>query len=157
MPSLIKSNLTKSTFVSHLVASGFAKPRLAKVVFGVAAVSLTLGAAQFASGHDLAAPQMTSQVRYQVRDTVNRAGKADRAVLVAPGKPTQTIGFRPGDLPATSVLVRIPLVKEANDTGRPPLLLPVKASQGKPMVACEPVVSVLTEVARKLQPGRCVT
>jgi hypothetical protein len=24
-------------------------------------------------------------------------------------------------------------------------------------VACEPVVSVLTEIARQLQPGRCVT
>jgi len=25
------------------------------------------------------------------------------------------------------------------------------------MVACEPVVSLLTEIARQLQPGRCVT
>jgi hypothetical protein len=28
---------------------------------------------------------------------------------------------------------------------------------GRTAVACEPVVSVLTEVAKLLQPGRCVT
>ena len=28
---------------------------------------------------------------------------------------------------------------------------------GRRMVACEPVVSVLTEIAKTLQPGRCVT
>jgi hypothetical protein len=31
------------------------------------------------------------------------------------------------------------------------------AKPGDRKVACEPVVSVLTEVAKQLQPGRCVT
>jgi hypothetical protein len=34
---------------------------------------------------------------------------------------------------------------------------PSFAKPGKTAVACEPVVSVLTEVAKLLQPGRCVT
>jgi hypothetical protein len=32
-----------------------------------------------------------------------------------------------------------------------------KSFDRKLTVACEPVVSVLTEVAKQLQPGRCVT
>ena len=37
----------------------------------------------------------------------------------------------------------------------PPTLL--RNQSRKPTLACEPVVSALTEVARLLQPGRCVT
>jgi hypothetical protein len=33
----------------------------------------------------------------------------------------------------------------------------MKSGGQKTAVACEPVVSVLTEVAKLLQPGRCVT
>jgi len=142
-----------------LSSSLFVKPNLVKAVFGAAAVSLTLGAVQFASGHDLsvALPSATSG------DTVNRAAKSDRAAIAATPAPTRTIGFRPGDLPDTSVLVRIPLTREARpltrevrESVRQPS--PFRSGQGaKPMVACEPMVSVLTEVARKLQPGRCVT
>ncbi len=133
----------------------FVKPNLIKFVFGAAAVSLTLGAVQFASGHDLSIQVLPGKPG----DTVNRAAKADRAVVAAQVAPTRTIGFRPFDLPDTSVLVRIPLTKEARDTARAPLpIRPAQSSQNvKPMVACEPVVSVLTEVAHKLQPGRCVT
>lgn len=143
MPSLFK----------HIVRRRLVKPNLTKIVFGVAAVSLTLGAVQFASGHDLSVPLLSGKPA----ESVNRAAKADRAVLAAPVTPTQTIGFRPGDLPDTSVLVRIPLAEQARETAHAPLMLPLKSGQSKPMVACEPVVSVLTEVARKLQPGRCVT
>jgi hypothetical protein len=130
----------------------FAKSNLIKAVFGAAAISLTLGAVQFASGHDLSVPPSSGTPG----DTVNRAAKSDRAVITGTAAPTRTIGFRPGDLPDTSVLVRIPLTKEAREGTRAPL--PIRSGQSaKPMVACEPVVSVLTEVARKLQPGRCVT
>ena len=126
----------------------FVKPTLIKLVLGAAALSVTVGAVQFASGHDLSVPLLAGNPA----DLVNRAAKSDRAALGAAVMPTRTIGFRPGDLPDTSVLVRIPLVRAAH---APPA---IKSGQsGKPMVACEPVVSVLTEVARKLQPGRCVT
>jgi hypothetical protein len=150
MPSLLKSNrFVKSTFV---------KSGLIKIVFGAASVSLTLGAVQFASGHDLSVPLLSGKPG----ETVNRTGKEDRAVVAAPARVTRTIAFRPGDLPDTSVLVRIPLTTEARDTARAPVPiartpLPIRSGQSKPMVACEPVVSVLTEVAHKLQPGRCVT
>lgn len=132
-------------------------PGLVKIIIGAAAVSLTLGAVQFASGHDLSMRMLSAKPT----DSVNRASKADRGTIAASVAQTRTIAFRPGDLPATSVLVRIPLTKEAREAPRPSLLLPIKSGQtsssNKPMVACEPVVSVLTEVARKLQPGRCVT
>jgi hypothetical protein len=36
-----------------------------------------------------------------------------------------------------------------------PLL--TKSGDRKATVACEPPVSVLTEVAKRLQPGRCIT
>jgi len=141
-----------------LSSSLFVKTNLIKAVFGAAAVSLTLGAVQYASGHDLAVPVLSGTSG----DTVNRAAKSDRvvksdrAVIAARPAPTRTIGFRPGDLPDTSVLVRIPLTREARQGVRQPS--PFRSGQGaKPMVACEPMVSVLTEVARKLQPGRCVT
>ena len=143
MPSLLKSSLF---FGPTLAKSG-----LVKIVLGAAAVSLTLGAVQFASGHDLSVPVLSGKQG----ESVNRAAKADRGVVATSASATRTIAFRPGDLPDTSVLVRIPLTKEARDTARAPL--PMRSGQSKPMVACEPVVSVLTEVARKLQPGRCVT
>jgi hypothetical protein len=148
MPSLFKSNIIKP----GLIGPSLIRPSLIKIVFATAAVSLTLGAVQFASGHDLSVPLLSGKPD----ENVNRAAKSDRAVVAAPATPTHTIAFRPGDLPGTSVLVRIPLTKEARETARTPLIT-IRSGQSKPMVACEPVVSVLTEVAHKLQPGRCVT
>ena len=59
----------------------------------------------------------------------------------------------------TSVLVRVPVAKEARNL--PPAPVATKPAPRKPnrkmAVACEPMVSVLTEVAKLLQPGRCVT
>jgi hypothetical protein len=148
MPSLFESSL----FELSLVRSSFLRLRPINIVFGVAAVSLALGAAQFASGHDLVAPPASAEPGA----AVNRADKADRAAIAVSAARSRTIGFRPGDLPHTSVLVRIPLTTDARDAVRAPP--PIKSGQSsKPMLACEPVVSVLTEVARKLQPGRCVT
>jgi hypothetical protein len=128
--------------------------RLVKAIFGVAAVSLALGAVQFASGHDLSVPLLSGKAG----DGVNRAAKADRAAMTLPAAPSRTISFTLRDLAETSVLVRIPRTRQAHEAIRPPLPLKSgQSEQNKPMVACEPVVSVLTEVAHKLQPGRCVT
>jgi hypothetical protein len=57
------------------------------------------------------------------------------------------------------VVVRVPIVTEA-ERNRP--VVPAKPGSSKPgasktAIACEPPVSVLTEVAKLLQPGRCVT
>ena len=46
--------------------------------------------------------------------------------------------------------------KEASDQARSIPSL-IKPSYRKAAVACEPPVSVLTEVAKRLEPGRCVT
>jgi hypothetical protein len=122
-------------------------------VFAAIAISLTLGAAQLASGRDLSA---SLQGLGGTSDTaINRAAKADRAAdAVRPGVPTQTISFQPNALPATSVLVRIPLAQATRNGPSAPVWI---RSGDRKAVACEPVVSVLTEVAKLLQPGRCVT
>jgi hypothetical protein len=131
--------------------------QLSRGILGVVAVSLTLGAAQFALGRDLSGRQQDSQDSAGTSATaVNRAGKADRASRVAgPGVQTQTISLRLDSLSATSVLIRMP-VAEAVRSGSSARSL-MKSGNDKTAVACEPVVSVLTEVARKLQPGRCIT
>ena len=123
-----------------------------KAFLGAVAVTLTLGAVQFASGHDLVNRlQAVSEQRGQI---VNRAGKADHLADLKPfAVPTKTVSLRLNDLADTSVLLRIPSALAR--TTKPPTLL--RNQSRKPTLACEPVVSTLTEVARLLQPGRCVT
>jgi hypothetical protein len=130
-------------------------PKLAKGILSVVAVSLTLGAAQFALGRDLSG-RTPQGVAAPAEAVVNRAGKADRAARVAaPAVQSQTISLQPNGLAATSVLVRIPLA-DAVRGGSPGRSL-IKSRNGKTAVACEPAVSVLTEIAKQLEPGRCVT
>jgi hypothetical protein len=127
--------------------------KLTKGILSAVAVSLTLGAAQFALGSDLTGRQ---QANAAAPDTaVNRAGKADRAARPAgPGVQSQTILLKLDGLAATSVLVRVPVADAARSSSGRSLM---KSGNGKTAVACEPMVSVLTEVAKQLQPGRCVT
>ena len=68
---------------------------------------------------------------------------------------TRTVSVRLNDLSNTSVLIRVPLLRET--PGGTPTSLLTNSGTGKATVACEPLVSVLTEVAKQLQPGRCVT
>ncbi len=120
-------------------------------ILAVLAVSLTVGAAQFASGSDLGGLQQQAAPE----TAINRSTKADRAGVPASALKTQTISISINGLTDTSVLVRVPASrKEARNAA------PVPSVSTQPVtrtVACEPVVSVLTEVARQLQPGRCVT
>ena len=124
-----------------------------KAFFGAAAIILTLGAVQFAFGHDLA--DRWQAVSDKPIQDVNRAAKADRIADVKPAAvPMRTVSLRLNDLADTSVLLRVPYTEARNV--KPPSLLQQSRSR-KPTVACEPVVSSLTEVAKLLQPGRCVT
>jgi hypothetical protein len=123
-------------------------------IFAGLAIALTLGAVPLALGRDLAggaqAPVDTPAT------AVNRAAKTDRAAGVAgAGLPTQTISLPLSGVSDTSVLVRVPVAQ----AGRSGLSAPswLKSGNGKRAVACEPVVSVLTDVAKRLEPGRCVT
>jgi len=130
-------------------------------VLSAIAVSLTFGAAQFAMGRDLSGnPQDRLQQSMDDLATsgtaINRAAKTDRSAGVAGSfAPTRTILLRPEGLPDTSVLVRIPMAQAARNGSSAPAL--TKSNAGKMAVACEPMVSVLTDVAKLLQPGRCVT
>jgi len=147
---------------------------ISRIGFGAIAVSLTLGALQFASGHDLTGGLGTglgaglgaglgtglgtdlAAASDTPQTGVNRAARSDRAgPAVAPSAPTRTISIRLDRLADTSVLIRIPVVGESSKIPPAPFL--TRPGDRKLTVACEPVVSVLTEVAKLLRPGRCVT
>ncbi|NPV25344.1 hypothetical protein [Bradyrhizobium aeschynomenes] len=139
------------------------------VILGTLAASgLLVGAMQFASGHDLASalpvqtasqPQTPSAV-----DNVNRANKTDRAAALVDSTRTQTVSIKLAAFADTSFLLRLPLPGAATP-GRqvaPPqgsqiITTETERREAKRPVACEPSVSVLTEIAKRLQPGRCIT
>ena len=133
--------------------------QIQKVFLGAIAIAATLGAVQvgavqLASGHDLA--DRWQAVADKPDHNVNRSSKADRLADIKQAEvPTRTVSMRLNDLADTSVLLRVPAVVETG-TAKPPALLQ-KQGRNKPTIACEPMVSSLTEVARLLQPGRCVT
>jgi hypothetical protein len=136
-------------------------------ILAVAAVSLSFGAVQLASGRDLSGKALsaTGQAGGQTPDAtnengVNRGAKSDRARMPRTmAAPSQTIAVRLDRLPATSILIRLParFADEAQDRSLAPGLVKVPVNTRKSTVACEPVVSVLTDIAKQLQPGRCVT
>jgi hypothetical protein len=121
-----------------------------KGIFATLALSLALGAVQFATGHDLTGVQAAFVAP---ESGVNRVAKADRAAVIPARGQTQTIALRVAGVADTSVLVRVPAASETRT--RP--AVPSLTKPGRTAIACEPVVSVLTEVAKLLQPGRCVT
>jgi hypothetical protein len=131
-------------------------------VLAAVAASLSFGAVQLASGGDLAvAGRNAGQGQGATNDNgVNRSAKSDRAGMprIMAGQ-SQTISVRLDELSATSILIRLParFGEEAQDRPAVPDLAKQPVNTRKSMVACEPVVSVLTEVAKQLQPGRCIT
>jgi hypothetical protein len=136
--------------------------QLSRGIFAAIAVSLMCGvggAVQFAAGHDLSGPALNSSETSEA--SINRAAKADRAARLPEGAMrTRTVSVRLYGLSDTSVVVRIPVAREARNGPSAPLVTKSgdrKSGDRKLTVACEPVVSVLTEIARQLQPGRCVT
>ena len=129
--------------------------RLSSGILGGVAAAVALGAIQFAFGGDL---RGTVSEASSDPVTVNRAAKADRGSLAAaPSETVRIVSFRVNSLADTSVLMRIPVASMKVAA------LKTVATPARPMVsrastvACEPPVSVLTEVAKLLQPGRCVT
>jgi hypothetical protein len=129
-----------------------------KAILAALAITAAFGAVQFASGHDLTGRRQLAATA--PASDVNRAAKADRAALRAAQRQTDTITIRSVGLDDTSVVVRVPVVQApvVQDEARNRLPAPAKPGASKKMaVACEPPVSVLTEVAKLLQPGRCVT
>jgi hypothetical protein len=126
---------------------------ISKAIFSVIAVALSLGAVQLASGRDLSDGQQVDEGTAPAG--INRATKTDRAAAVAgPAIPMRTIQLRLQGLSDTSVLIRLPIVQARNRSSIPPV---TKSLDRKMAVACEPMVSVLTQAASQLEPGRCVT
>jgi hypothetical protein len=131
-------------------------------VTGAIALVVISGAAQFAMGRDLSGAagrlpplkQISSGSLSPDMVAVNRVAKADRAAGPS-GSPAllRTVSLKLEGVSDTSILVRMPVAGAAPSVASSPAKPPAR----KMMAACEPVVSVLTEVARRLQPGRCVT
>jgi len=135
----------------------------------VIALSVISCAAQYALGRDLTPiapgqPQIDQSLPPSFTAlavgtlAVNRGAKADRAVAPA-GSPalTRTVSLKFDSFSATTFLLRFPLAVPLSDGNPASAVPPAKSGTRKPMLACEPVVSVLTEVVKQLQPGRCVT
>jgi hypothetical protein len=113
------------------------------------AVTLSLGAAQLASGGDLT--QIGLRTDQSIGHDINRESKSDRAAVARQGQQGETVSV---NMVGQSILVRITR-EQLGEARRSRSLL--RAPTAQRTVACEPVVSVLTEVARQLQPGRCIT
>ena len=130
--------------------------QIRKAFFGAAAAMLTVGAVQLAAGHHILDRwyATSSDLSQQPSHIVNRAGKADRLAHYKPAiVPTGTVSLRLKGLSDTTVFLRVP--RAQSRTIKSPTLL--QNESVKPTLACEPMVSALTEVAKVLQPGRCVT
>lgn len=144
-------------------------------IAGIVAM-LSLAAAPFAMGRELPGWLLSSATTGQpvawtsastlpaslptslaLTTAVDRSAKSDRGVVAArSGQATRTVSIEPIGIDGTSVLLRIPeRVREATDVPARHIKSPELSS--KPRTACEPVVSVLTAVAKQLAPGRCVT
>jgi len=134
----------------------------------LAASAMLVGAIQLASGHDLASDRQTqlsdNNAPAAESNEVNRAAKSDRAGVVAEAPATQTVSIKLMAFADTSFLLRLPLATpEARSgqgdvpQGRSVIRTEGESRATKRPVACEPSVSVLTEIAKRLQPGRCIT
>lgn len=143
---------------------------LASGTLGLMAGVLALGAVhlEVSAGNDLLGPVQRGEagitlparaVEDAIAMNVDRSAKGDRDSAVNPAGGL-TISFRVPSLPDTSVLMRVP-AGEATGTFRTAPSSTIGSSKGSSArmrpVACEPVVSVLTVVAKQLEPGRCIT
>src|SRR5262249_54486966 len=117
--------------------------------FAVVAVSLTFGAVQLAFGQDLKnrLKSFAGASEETVQETVDRGGKADRlAPTFASPSATQTIAIHVDRFPTTSIMVRIPAKQASRSTAPSPTQIKEERKAAS-TVACEPVVSVLAEIA----------
>ncbi len=131
--------------------------KLIRGIFGVTAITLSLGVAQLASGSDYTQIGFRHDAATSIplAQDINRAAKADRST-VNRRLSGQTVSI---NLVGQSVLVRIPdeQVEETRRITMPTSSKSLSQSSTRAVVACEPVVSVLTDIVRQLQPGRCLT
>jgi hypothetical protein len=141
---------------------------VASGILGAVAATLALGAVhlEVATGNDLVGPARGngtvgiahSPGGISLNQNVNRSAKGDRDVAVQPSG-GMTISFKVPGAEDSSVALRMPAADAADARRKSPV--PAKVEKGSALerkqVACEPVVSALTEVAKQLAPGRCIT
>jgi len=136
--------------------------RISTSILGAAAAVLALSGAhlEMASGNDLGSfgtrHGNAALIAPGAAPEINRSVKGDRDVVIAPSKqPLRTVSIQVDQLAHASVLIRVPADQVRGDNA--PAARPVKPNSSRRMIACEPVVSGLTEVAKILDSGRCVT
>lgn len=144
---------------------------LASGILGTLAGTLALGAVhlEVAAGNDLLGPVQRPDASVSgtpsaqsasaaIMPNVNRASKGDRA-RDAQSVEGVTISFRIPGVDDSSVMMRVTVGDTSDNVKRPKAPSPIGNGTGaaRRTVACEPVVSVLTAVAKQLQPSRCVT
>ena len=131
--------------------------QISKAIFGALAASLTLGAVQFATGQEFAG--RFQGVTEPAAADINRTAKADREATFPGSKRADPDDFAEGRQHDRDLRVGPGSRQEARNLPPPPPANQPDARKPtrKMAVACEPTVSVLTEVAKLLQPGRCVT
>jgi len=136
--------------------SVFPKPMMTKIGLAALAASLAFGGVQLGLASDAPKPG-DATLRQPLQDAatmVNRSGKSDREAG-ASRLQSATISFEVDGLAATSIVMRLPAADRIDTDAIKPA--PARPSRQKAMIACEPVVSPLTDVAKLLGPGRCVT
>lgn len=88
---------------------------------------------------------------------VNRDAKSDRGEIAANTAEGRTIVFQHPDMQSTTVALHVwEAANAARKTPAPQDGKPA-AEKNRPAIACESPVSVLSEVAKQVEAGRCVT
>jgi hypothetical protein len=136
--------------------------QLASGILGAAAATLAFGTMHLEVSARGGPQQQAPAVEQSVAvPQIVRAGKGDRLTAPAVQGQNLTMSFRVPGASDSSVMMRIVLPaggqNAVNPNGNSTTAPADRASTGKRMVACEPSVSVLTTVAKQLQPSRCVT
>lgn len=138
--------------------------RISSSLLGVAAAALALSGAhlEMASGNDLGAFGArhgdAALIAPGAAPEINRAAKGDREIVTAPSQQLlRTVSIRVDQLAHTSVLIRVPADHARSENTPSPAAKPIKPGKQRKMIACEPLVSGLTEVAKVLDSGRCIT
>ncbi len=142
---------------------------MASGTLGAVAAVLALGAVhlEVAAGNDGPAQWGDASVMMPARvsageaivNNVDRSAKGDRETAISPSGGL-TLSFELPGLPDTSVMMRVPAGEAADALRKIPSSTTGSSkgsSAGSRPVACEPVVSVLTDVAKRLEAGRCIT
>jgi hypothetical protein len=132
---------------------GFLSTAAALSLFGGLHLQIASGRALDHTAPDDASLRTSTTI---AANAVNRSAKRDRVEMSSHSTEGRTIVFEHPDLQSTTVAVHV--WEAANVVKKAPSLKSGKpAGEKKPAVACESSVSALTEVAKQVEVGRCVT